>query len=689
MNISVKIAGLCLPSVAREKLRIKKSLLIRDAQGLLTPDYTYINTFLVPNKAELPRLLTFIGVLLNLEYLIGNESFNIKGRITNIDFSKGTVKLSYDTQSILNEANCLKLKDCDLGTFVMDSENIKDNWALAEYNIGDPGYWFPLVDYGNFSESSGVNDTQVSTRVEDFRPWFSPYHLLSDGFRKLGWCFESPYFESRLGRRQWRYLSHSKSINDSIISTNAMAIESDDSLESFDLTGSSPDGLFIPFQNTNLGTSGLYSNTINYIQLINSYGFPIEAEVCINMDVNITSPDFDICIATANLPSTGTPTNIIYTLIWSGGTLGPVNANLCTRVTIPPQHFIFLSVCNGRGSITSREATFNVLPSNFYLSGSEMQVNCAIDPDLTLLDLLKAEQQLINGILDIDQLGKKITLYPNDTVIAWGEKIQGFYKPTYLSEQLNKQVCGKLSFRSDSNRQQGEYYIGFKETTDAFIQCGIEEGKYNKGIYNKSLEHPNGGVKHKKAQLLNNLYEPTLNAPASEKITSNPRYIPVIPRLWDNKENNLSHDLGFRAIIGCYTGASVDGFQKPLSFLFNDSNMFNIPLGWDFLPDSILLDDSWYKGQNITFNQTGNNYQSIFYNDLISHINNMYIDVEVLMSYKEFKRLDFRKYYHINTLLPGIKSSFLVSVDNAEWKGTNHKEQLTRLTLRPYNYSEY
>lgn len=97
------------------------------------------------------------------------------------------------------------LKDIELGSYTVSTptpSNLHDKHIYSEGN----GHWTPLVDYGTL-ELSGENVNGALIIPNSYwRPWLFCTHILKEIFRHAEYRFESPFFDSNLGKRLIVYL---------------------------------------------------------------------------------------------------------------------------------------------------------------------------------------------------------------------------------------------------------------------------------------------------------------------------------------------------------------------------------------------------------------------------------------------------------------------------------------------------
>lgn len=92
------------------------------------------------------------------------------------------------------------LNELPFNKFEYSEDNLWDNFNLGNhYDPGDDGYYFPLVNYGSFSNNEYLTPS-------DFRPWVHVAKVFELAFIKAGWAYSCPLLDTDTGRKLITYV---------------------------------------------------------------------------------------------------------------------------------------------------------------------------------------------------------------------------------------------------------------------------------------------------------------------------------------------------------------------------------------------------------------------------------------------------------------------------------------------------
>ena len=465
----------------------------------------------------------------------------------------------------VNAAKRCKLCDIDLGTFVFTCENLLENWQQPIYGQGNTsGLYFPLINFGNWSKQATWTDfentddivlTEGCAGISDFRPFIHLLSILEKGFKKIGYNFKSPVFETEWGRRIILYLLKSEGFGEAVVNNEERCLTE----------AINTDTQFFDEQEAQLDFNVANKNINNYLflaqpqttitswSLLNS-GNPSSPPIKVchvlelgievldssnDLEIEIVLKDrlFGIDLETYNfvIPADNSntihPINIITEQIATSNT----DFQWCIRSTLPTLNSGFL-----------KKTVWRVLnKSDIFFEGDEIQINKLIDCEKTLFDLLKGARHLVSGLIQTNKETKTVCLFHPEKTDVFGETPEPFYKPDTYQEI---ETSCEDSLTSLKPLPDSRYIdLCFDNSSDNLIASkGLENVHGQEIDLIKALEDNT-------EEECNPCIEPTLDQESPDISGVPVPFVdvipPTIPHMLDNDQHEISYDLGVRALI--------------------------------------------------------------------------------------------------------------------------------------------
>lgn len=589
-------------------------------------------------------------------------------------------------------ANNFEINRIDFGTATYFRENILTTWDRPKY-LGNgldpvlhPPFYLTPLHFGAWCDQTeppqGDERATKQIGVADIRPLVSWVYLLKAGFCAIGWTLEGLVLESELFRRAWVYVLKDRyfdikkldyggalygrlsllAIWDNTINRNLRFNLIDQKLLSGNELLSSPpispgvQSNFVGIQNTS-NIALKYKFWFNG-EFHNDFGngFTVDFgvhEMELNGDWGFTGEVLS-----------DEPMNIEF---------APNERKFVTfeqTVTIKPRlgGAINATIIPGNNTFKVMPGfSFRITPDNDSLMQGDMfKVSECIATD-KLLDHFKGFLQTIDGRFETDFETKTVTVYPARNSKSHNESINGFLHDDDPTIELAV-VPGTIEAKEAKNNLKRFFVLGFKESTDAFIQSlNLDTEPHGRKINNGEI-YPIGTTTNR-----NNIYEATFEyRDARGIITGGRSPFPYLPALWDNTAGQRSFSLGRRLFFAFDKTQQLapDGFaDRQTSFYFESATK----TGTDG-----LVTDFGYVTQLRTWELTepqtidGNFVFGVAQNDLFSSFflgitqemkGGVFLDVLVRMKMSDYAKVNFRDFYMVQYLGQPLKAKMLAIRD--------------------------
>lgn len=515
-----------------------------------------------------------VAVIINGHELQQFNRLYIKGRKTTWEF-----ELSRSPDHWVELSRAFKINQLNFGYFNFQKTSIVSNWDGAAYegdytadpNIGQPPYYFGLVDYGGFCDftepAQGSTSPAKTIAVEDFRPLLSLPFILRAGACAIGWTLNGVIFDSELMKRAWVYALKPNYYD---ITDNAYPDAPTERARGGRIRGRvsaryqwqknvSVSDFY--FQETIFALSdyfvdrpgllvGGYCGVNNYSEVSLKYRFYFNGEFHNDRASPFTAifvvEEFDI--------PTDMPTGEILS---TESVIIEFAAHEKKRVIFEQEvvlryqqaAVINLQIVPNTGFYVEAGGYFSVDPANKSLMKGDLPLiaECVSD-STTLFDWIKATAHLFRLDVETDYRTKTLTFHPRYTANAFGDTIPGFFKYESPAIDINDRIVTGSEIITP-NRQDVKRYtrIEFANSTDAYIDSlNLSEPAHSRTI-NNGDELPD-----EIESIQNIIIEPTFEGRTTGIVASgsgNRSPFPYLARLWDNTEGQRSFNIGPRILF--------------------------------------------------------------------------------------------------------------------------------------------
>ncbi len=374
-----------------------------------------------------------------------------------------TVELRLAVDHWARGAKDLYLHQLTYGNFTVTPANVLDVIQNQEIydntntNFEDPAHLGIYFPYSNFDRI--INDWTATSPdksyylpIELCRPWHYITGLLTRGFCQLGWAFESPLFESEIGRKLIAYIVDkeyglkgetylTRKTNLNVQAT--IAVQTTGALNTVNR-------VLVPFPNVVTNPIGNFSPTGVYQ---GSGEINVKGVVKFNPGGGAESMSFTLgkLKEGASLGDPSPYEKVYAHQVYDNFIEGQANElefNFDVKSISMTSEERLAVVC---GSSTSLAAIFlvdseinieGVRP--YFLEGTDESMSGIIDKNYKFLDLLKGLSHQWNLKIKTDFANRTVELYQPYTVDLWGENVDGFYL-----EQTIEDINHLLDVESD------------------------------------------------------------------------------------------------------------------------------------------------------------------------------------------------------------------------------------------------
>lgn len=554
----------------------------------------------------------------------------------------------------------MKLNEIGCGSIVLNRSTLSANFNQWTANTADRKFWFPLVHYGKFYR---WQDQFAGVVVEDFLPWISPRHLLTEGFRLKGWNIESPLFTLNWFQRLWVDVLATEL--DYVGKGSQYEVQVEGTFDQvFDW--SDVGGVFYRtflFQTENLDPS-------NSHQLVQVPGYPgltslfynlseIETEYRITMNITVSNEiafpvKFDVVVWNFD---TNQAIDGVYNLQLEASEEKDFELEWEFSLAHLQSYGFMIQNVSGIGNAAADSGTLIVragdtlradVISNRLFRGDTIPVQSLINPDYGFLDFFKGIVHLVNGKFYTDHASRTVYLYPSEDTDVYNNIVEGFLRPPADAIDLTEKVVQgsrKVVVKDDDRYRY--YQLKFADSNDPYItdRLGIPE---KEALYSKDIDLLRGDKTE--VQVLDNpFFEPTAN------ILWNGLEIPAV---WDNVNGERTRVHGARIVM------AVGNYQQCLS---NDPALAT-PGFWtfeyisrSFFPQASQRPERAYKNavgswvnseESVVYGGAvgGNDdlYEQFWRHEILVRQYSKLFDFLVALSEADFINLDFRKRVVIN-----------------------------------------
>lgn len=460
----------------------------------------------------------------------------------------------------IEKLSSLYLDDLPFQPFEMSNANLINNMLLyAKYTPGDPGYWFPLIHFG---QQTIPNQYSIS----DFRPMVHSAKIYELTAKEIGYTIKFPLLETEIGRRHINYLLKQK-INDDVNQLETMKFKAViDKKHDFQIRTGSGDYVNEIIQDYTelLDNGNNFDADTGVFDRPGYYKFnaKIKGRLVIDASGIFNKNNTDVTYNLVHLYADGTKILVGGERRFSKEQTTNIDITFSENILIKPGDKVYLEYnAYGDDVVISwiNKVEFWNEPINVILSqGDIINVQRSLRHD-TLLDMIKGDVHLFNLKIYYDQNERTIWFLTPYDMEYYGDSITGFFKDVtdnVITYQLNKAEAINTPAKYEKN-----IIYKFKETTDPYVkkkeeEAGILEngGKEYKSTFCKFIDHgfeKDGENVNESRE--NPYWEATINDdPGITTDNENVLYgtqVLDIPFMLDNLEKNISYNIGPRKLI--------------------------------------------------------------------------------------------------------------------------------------------
>ena len=526
-----------------------------------------------------------------------------------------------------------KINSIDLGQFELNYDNLEDNWNDKNSYVDDEeGVYFPLVNYGKFSKPNEF-------RPADFRPFVHILKLLQVGFCELGWTFNCEFLESIQGRKAITYLLRNNYGDDEQLRK----------LREFKAAGSilNPGTVTWPSEEYDHGDNF----DLTYYQAAGTMVFKVFGRIDMEMDSSTLGTTvitfqlkrrfYDGSVRVIGEKSTSISNSVIDEPIYEDAYIEFESE----EVNLLPEDRIWLEITQSETNVLfDFQGSFtNEVKSTFYINGDTIDIGSELDPDISLLDVLKGAIHLISGKVDANFNTKEISIYPDWDSIFYEQALNGFFRASQINDIREYQECDSEKITTPNADLKRYCRIEFAKSDDAAIkELNLPK---EEPLYSRTVDRgPN--YKEETAKKTNPLFEPTLNKELNTQ-GENSSFSLDVPYLFDNKSDESSYDIGPRILIA----HGMNGATKKLpddslitgKMMWNGTELASYPYAAQF-PN--FFDPSGDPLPHLIYGDSETDlYNSFWGKSLQTFVDNLKVELLVNLDNPDYKKYSFRDLY--------------------------------------------
>ena len=520
----------------------------------------------------------------------------------------------------------LSLIDLDgFEPFQMSEAFIDSNHAGdVSYTGTNRGFYTPLAYYGGLNRFNQANSLFEVTYA-DFRLWFHYGKILEEAFSAAGWSLDCPVLKTAWGKRMIGYfteakvydgygaspafinnqyfknklqLSCSKDYAFYVGKTTAQVITGtqnpawqDSERVTFDDDSTAP--FYDKGDGVGFAGEGFYNTAGGVIQGYNGK-WSYHIKLRITGGASPILAQFGIVISDISGPVNYTET-VFYneggevlgsdslTITVPGGTVTTefnfyvkVESVLAFRFISPA--FLFgdgVGLTIEPGSTIEGHGEFVFVTTNSILNQSlnDNENNTIFFPQSWLSSSLKAIEVLesychrTNSKIYTDRARRIVGIYTESEVPTYGEETEPYYFNDIQQDLTGMQILDSATVDLKEAAAPAKYVIGFKESTDAYIETVQKTTPFDAVVNLDTIASPIDPFKETENR--DNITEPTLERDFVEIRSTNPNRVPISAMaVLDNMVGECSTKIAPRTAIayGTISQRVVDSIQKKTYF---------------------------------------------------------------------------------------------------------------------------
>lgn len=460
--------------------------------------------------------------------------------------------------------NTTYLPDLPWSPVEYNSQEMWDSMNMnAKYLDGDPGFWWPLVNYGRWVKDGEFN-------IGDFRPWFHALNVVQKAFNKVGWTVACPVLETEIGRRIGTYLLDKDY-------TKIKSLTDKRGFEAYLLDPSGTQDLKlpnpkrpavvtkVPFKNETYDYGNNFDPATGVFTGVGYYEFSIR----LLGDVYIFDRGWDdrrtsILFVLIHEQADGSQIEVPGTKVeWKDEKLREeIDATIVANVLLKPGESVYLKY-RAHGDSISRCSLWNwswikakaleIIPTE----GDILDLKSAMRND-KVLDYIKGLAHLFNWKFQTNFYERKVYLLTPYDQDFFGDNVTGYFQDT-LQDLTDYIDHSELSVKVPQEDKKN-IYLKFKESSDTAIEkLNLDE---KSDLHSKFIDK--GYDFNEETEIFENPYfEPTYNDKLNKGGVISLAF--DVPQCLDNDQGERSYNIGPRIVIfgGMLPQYDPDGKQSP------------------------------------------------------------------------------------------------------------------------------
>ena len=555
------------------------------------------------------------------------------------------------------QLNSIYLDELPFQDFDYSKTNMWDNWNLNNlYNDGDVGYYFGLVNYGNFADTNGL-------LYSDFRPHVHALKVLQLAINMAGYAVSCPALETPTGRKIVTYVL--KENNEEEINV----LKSKEFNVDVIYTGSNKSLDFLPeirfFFNSSTWTS--YIVKFNHIitnSIQNGYDlvtgkytnsiyarFVVELTYSIKIDPNgLFSGKTHIVIEFVKEKIDGTlevyPASRLewyeHSLEIGGYNFNqtPATATIEQDIYVYRGESVYVRVSAGGHSKTNvdlyKDCRFYCVPiREIELSGTKLNIKKQLRHD-KVIDYLKGLAHIFNWKFFTDFVEKKVYILTPYDAEYFGTSISGFFQNTIsqIDNYINQEDIEIIVPRD----RERNIHFKFRDSTDTeILKLKLDK---TKTLHGRFID--NGfGFEDETEDQTNPYFEPTLNKSIA-------RFGEIdLPCMVDNEENKISRNIQPRILIaaGMILQYQPNTAIKEITYFENDEQIKSILTPYMYQVGNAIIDTNGNTPADyICYGDKPSDSYNLFYKKYYSEFKNC-----LKYSLKMIMNMDYYESIYFNT----------------------------------------
>lgn len=414
--------------------------------------------------------------------------------VTGISDRDGTYEVELLSENSLHRLDGLGLREIDLGGMVYNQANVEDTWD------GDQTALFAPVHYNQWI---GLNEEPIRRTIlwQDLRPLYHFKAVLEAIFNAVGYSFSSPFFDTDLGNRMFIYLLKGGwgsafleeedvvELEAANVTETTINVPTDPAHVNTWRTAQPPE--VTGLTQTGLDANGRWNGTAIELDPVDSAGYwNLSGQVIVRSvasdsgftafaiihkydDDNGDTQYEPVSIATATLTQ-----NVTTDLALTFSPISTYVLNNKGGTFYLAQPVAFASALGVTFDVDLRFEFQSFLPKE----GRFLNFADTLSAEFSCLDVVKSAMHLLDGILDIDDLARTVTLNPPVEASVPRLDQPGIFEtvPGYFTLQSSTEVniVPKSRLVTTEDEEYRPLLLDFRDGDDALQTFTFYQDKY-------------------------------------------------------------------------------------------------------------------------------------------------------------------------------------------------------------------